>query len=82
MRRMLLALSTVMTVLQGLVWLAALMYAHKEQSSSMSGSLRLFWLPLLPAALAAICWEVLRWQRSTSTMLHTLRQSMYRHKNA
>ena len=82
MCRLLLLASTGMTGLLGLLWLIVLRRAHKEQAASALDSLRHGWLPLLPAALAIICWEVLRWQQSTSNLLRTLKQSMYSYKSA
>ena len=82
MCRLLLTASTGMTGLLGLLWLIALRHAHEEQAASALESLRHSWLPLLPAALALICWEVLRWQKATSSMLRTLKQSMYSYKSA
>ena len=63
-----------------LLWVVLLWRAHYEQGSSLIGSWRNAWLPLLPLMLSLVAWDVLSSQRQIGDGLQTLKTSMYSHK--
>ena len=79
-RRRSLSITVVGAASLAVLWVLLLWRAHHEQESSLVGSLRNAWLPLLPLMLSLVAWDVLSSQRQIGTGMQTLKTSMYSHK--